>query len=230
MIDPDDIKEFYNLNQFPGHYTEAGLKYHADQIRNPYLLKIDQYLTPHSQILDVGCGTGLISNLFATRYPTCQITSIDFSNGINYATEYAETHNISNVTYIKQDFLKFNSDRLFDVVICQGVLHHIPMYLDAVEKLKLLVAPGGMLIVGVYHPGGKILKKIFNIDYKNTILEVDQESVPYETSFLCCQVTAMFKPFDIVDAYPQLGLVTAIKSVLNYRNGGLITYVFKNVI
>jgi len=32
-----DIKNFYNSNQFPGHYTAQGLLYHNEQIKNLYL-------------------------------------------------------------------------------------------------------------------------------------------------------------------------------------------------
>jgi 2-polyprenyl-3-methyl-5-hydroxy-6-metoxy-1,4-benzoquinol methylase len=228
MINSEKIKQFYNQNQFPGHYTKESLSYHKDQIKNPYLSIINQHLTSDSCVLDLGCGTGLISNLFASKYQNCQFTGVDFSDAITYAENYAKLHNITNVTYKKQDLLKFNSNTQFDIVICQGVLHHIPMYNDAVEKIKLLVKPGGTLIVGLYHPSGKLLKKIINVDYKSNILKIDQELVPYETSFLCSQVKSMFSPFTLVDSYPKIELLTAIKSIFNYRNGGLITYVFKN--
>lgn len=229
MINPENIKQFYNQNQFPGHYTKESLSYHKDQIKNPYLLLIDQHLTSGSHVLDLGCGTGLISNLFASRYQDCQFTGVDFSDAIDYANNYAKLNDITNVTYKKQDVLQFDSSTQFDIVICQGVLHHIPMHNNAVEKIKLLVKPGGTLIVGLYHPGGKLLKKIVNIDYKSEILKIDQELVPYETSFLCSKVKSMFSPFALVDSYPKIGLLTAIKSIFNYRNGALITYVFKKL-
>lgn len=223
-----DIKNFYNKNQFPGHYTAQGLLYHNEQIKNPYLKIINQYLQSNNQVLDVGCGTGLISNLFATKYPTAQFTSVDFSDGIDYAKDYAKTNNIKNVKYLKKDFLEFKVSTQYDVVICQGVLHHIPEYNKAIEKIKLLIKPSGILILGLYHPGGKILKKMFNLDYKNKILKVDQELVPYETSFLCGKVKQMFNEYKLINSYPQITPLTAIKSIFNYRNGGLITYVFKN--
>jgi cyclopropane fatty-acyl-phospholipid synthase-like methyltransferase len=229
MINPEHIKQFYNQNQFPGHYTKVSLSYHEDQIKNAYLSLIDQQLTVGSHILDLGCRTGLISNLFAGKYPDCQFTGIDFSDAVDYADNYAKLHGITNVTYKKQDVLQFDTGTQFDIVICQGVLHHIPMYADAIEKIKLLVKPGGTLIVGLYHPNGKLLKKIVNIDYKNKQLEIDQELVPYETSFLCSRVKSMFRPFVLVDSYPKIGFLTAIKAIFNYRNGGLITYVFKKL-
>jgi hypothetical protein len=54
------------------------------------------------------------------------------------------------------------------------------------------IRPGGKLILGVYHPWGKLVKKLFNINYKNNILYQDQECHPYETAFTISQVKKLF--------------------------------------
>jgi SAM-dependent methyltransferase len=113
-------------------------------------------------------------------------------------------------------------------VICQGVLHHIPESAVAVKKLDQLVKPGGTLILGLYHPWGKIVKKFINIDYKNETLFQDQENNPYEDSYNFKQMSEKFSNFRFDTAYPYLlNKFIAIPSFFNYRNGGLVTYILK---
>lgn len=224
-----DIQNFYSKIQFPGHYTTQGLQYHTPVIRNKYLAEIDTALGDNLDILDVGCGTGLITNLFAQRYPSSRFTAIDFSDSVDYGQQFATDNNITNTSFKKVDFMKFESDQQYDVVISQGVLHHIPNYDLAFSKIMSLVKPNGYLVVGLYHPWGKLAKKIMSVNYQNDILYLDQEENPFETSFSVSQVKSIFSGYKLVSAYPSaINIVTAIHALFNYKNGGLATYVFQN--
>lgn len=225
----ESVKQFYDQLQFPGHYTAQQLAYHRNEILNGYLDQIDTQIMPGQQVLDIGCGTGLISNLFADRYPSSNFTALDFADSINYAEQFAQEHDIKNVKYIKQDFMTFHSRRKFDLIICQGVLHHMPNYHWASAKIDQLLKPGGRLVLAVYHPWGKIIKKFFKINYKNTILYRDQELVPYETAFNLAQVKALFPRLNLLDSYPGSAseLNICIHALLNSRNGGLTTYILE---
>ena len=227
-----NIQDFYSDIQFPGHYTKEQLKYHMPVVQNPYLEIIDRYIENYDgndkTVLDVGCGTGLLSNLYALRHPDCKFTGIDFSDSIEYAEQYAIDNRIKNVEFVKADYVEDEVDKLFDVVICQGVLHHIPEYKYTAGKLMRNVKPGGYLIVGLYHPWGKLLKQWFSLNYKNDILYKDQELNPFELSFTVQETRNLFSGFKLIDSYPAINMATSIKSLLNFRSGGLITYVFKN--
>ena len=221
------VKEFYDQLQFPGTYTMAGLDYHSPKIRNPYLKTIDHHLGDGISVLDAGCGTGLISNLFARKYPSSQFVGIDFAHSVNYAIQFALTHNISNVEFRQSDLLSMTPSQ-YDVVICQGVLHHIPDYERAADNLTVSVRPGGKLILGVYHPWGKLVKKLFNIDYKNDILYQDQECHPYETAFTISQVKKLFPNLKLLSGYlDTINTTVGLKAITNYRNGGLTIYILE---
>jgi 2-polyprenyl-3-methyl-5-hydroxy-6-metoxy-1,4-benzoquinol methylase len=180
-------------------------------------------------VLDIGCGTGLITNLFAQRYHNSQFCAIDFSDAIDYAKHFSKQHSIRNVKFLKQDILTWKTEQTFDVVICQGVLHHIRSYTDAVERIKRLAKPGGMIIVGLYHPWGKILKKIININYGNEILRQDQEQNVYETAFSCRQSQNLFSGFELVASYPTVApVISHVMALINSKSGGLVTYIWKN--
>lgn len=216
------VQNFYNRINFPGPYQIDQLK----DINNRYLLCIDRALHNGQNVLDVGCGTGLISNLFGIRYPDSTFTAIDFADSINFGRQFAKVHGIKNVQFYQENFLEYDINTEYDVVICQGVLHHMPDSVAALNKLKQ--ASKNILILGLYHPWGKKLKQWVNIDYRNETLKLDQEDHPFETAYTCSQVKAMLPEFTLIGSYPSnINIISHIESFFNYRNGGLITYIFE---
>jgi len=225
------IKNFYDQIQFPGHYSMQELEYHIPDIKNPFLQIIDRYIGNKKNILDIGCGTGLISNLFAMRYPHSQFVSIDFADSIEYATDFSKIYNINNIDYVKNNFLKFDTDVKFDCIVCQGVLHHIPEIQTAIDNIDRLLSPDGILILGVYHPIGKLLKNIIRLDYKNWVLYQDQECNPFEQSFTKNAIKQMFSNFDLLDQWPTNIVGHAVKNPLRFsQSGGLVVYIFQKTV
>ena len=224
----EKVKQFYNQIQFPGNYTAKSLDYHCPKIRNPYLQIINRALENGIQVIDIGCGTGLITNLFAKKYPGSQFFGVDFANSIDHAVMISQELDLSNTQFFKEDFVKLSVNNVYDVAICQGVLHHMPDYKIAIKKIINLIKPGGTLVLGLYHPWGKIVKKYVEVNYQDPILYQDQEKHPFETAFCYSDVTNMLGSEFLLDhAYPSILGSVALPSVFNFKNGGLVTYVFK---
>lgn len=221
------VKTFYDDLQFPGHY--ASLDCYANEIANPYLRLIDHAISlyPSADVLDVGCGTGLIANLIASRHRDCKVTAIDFADGIHHGQRYSTQHSL-NVDWIKHDWLEVDLTKQYDVIVCQGVLHHVPDWSNALAKIQQACRPDGAVVIGLYHPWGKILKKYFRIDYASDILTKDQENNPFELSFGYQQVKDMFSEWQLMDYYPSVpGWAAPLAALVNSRNGGLITYLWR---
>ena len=222
------VKEFYDQLLFPGYYKLEQLQRYEKTIKNKYLRIIDQELSPGQRVLDAGCGTGLISNLFALRYPTSQFVGVDFADGVNWAREFAQINGINNIEYYQEDLSKIKITQQYDRVICQGVLHHIPDYRQTLAQLTQAIKPGGRLILGLYHPWGKILKKYISVNYSNNILEQDQENNPsIGLSFNQQQVIDLLPDFTLQSSAPSIFGKVALSALLHSQNGGLITYVFE---
>lgn len=221
------VSKFYSNIAFPGHYSLPDLARYGDPVENPYLAILEKYVRHANSVLDAGCGTGLTTNLFAYRNPSINFTGVDFSKSVDWARNFAQRNFINNVTFVKDDLVNFDCTRTFELVICQGVLHHIPDYNQALSNLKSLISPGGRMILGLYHPWGKLAKKFISIDYGSNTLYQDQENNPIELSFSKKQVKQLTQEFDIVDTYPSLLSSVALPALFNYRNGGLVVYVLE---
>jgi SAM-dependent methyltransferase len=221
----EKVNAFYNDLEFPGRYSVEDLDYYSDEISNVYLKFMDQYLADGLSILDVGCGTGLITNVFANRYKS-SFTAIDFSKGVLYGKEYAEKNKILNTQWLHQNFLDYTTDTKYDVIICQGVLHHIPEHKRGLANMKTLLKPGGVLLLGLYHPVGKLAQKIIKLNFFNDLLQTDQMSNPFELSFTCGQVENMCKPLVLESYTPELFL--SLTNPTFFQSGGLVIYSLRN--
>ena len=127
------------------------------------------------------------------------------------------------------DFLTFETDKKYDIIICCGVLHHIPDYEKALAKIKSLLKPGGTLVLAIYNKYGKILKQYFKINYNSDILYKDQELNPFELSFTNRQIHDLCNDLIFNAVTPSISnrFVDAL-SWFNNSNGGLVLYIFKN--
>lgn len=211
------VRDFYNKHPFPGPYTAQMVKEYEGQ--NRYISFISKAITHSRNVLDAGCGTGFISNYLAKIYPTKKFTAVDFADSIYYADKVKKQLKISNLEFIKQDLIRFETKKNFDTIICQGVLHHIPDFKQVLLRLKTMMSGNGIFIIGLYHPWGKALQKWMPNNYHNKTLEIDQEKHPFELCFWKKDVKKMFAEYKLVASSPGV--------LFNWKNGGLTTYIFK---
>lgn len=93
------------------------------------------------QILEVGCGNGTLSKLLISKYTTSiQLVAIDASSS---AVESAKK---IGVDALEIDFLKYQPNQLFDVILFTRSLHHINPLSQAVIHAKELLKDNGIII------------------------------------------------------------------------------------
>lgn len=108
----------------------------------PYQLAISQtvsflsdVLRSRHRILEVGCGRGEVARrLGGTGH---RITALDL--------ELIDPTPSTNVTFLQQDFLRFEAEP-FDAVVFTSSLHHVYPLDAAVDRAYRLLAPGGLLV------------------------------------------------------------------------------------
>jgi 2-polyprenyl-3-methyl-5-hydroxy-6-metoxy-1,4-benzoquinol methylase len=227
----DQVRRFYSNLKFPGPYKQTDFEVYDQEILNPFLKPYDLAAKQSSRLLDVGCGSGFISNLLAYRHPDCTIDAVDFSDSVDYAKDFSTHLDLKNVNYIKQNFFDFVTPYKYDTIICNGVLHHMPNYQSAVFQIDHLLKPNGILVVGLYNPWGKLAKRLFAPNYINNILYQDQELVPFELTFLRKQVLSLFQNYELLDVHPSFGKrLVDFFNLFNYNNGGLSIYTFQKTL
>ena len=110
-----------------------------------YLADID--FPENANVLDAGCGTGVISRELACKLNAGQVTGIDPSP-VFLATARKKASDIPHLNYVKGDcrHLPFD-DESFDVVIFHTTLSHIPVPEKALAEVFRVLHPGGILAI-----------------------------------------------------------------------------------
>lgn len=134
-----ETEQFYDT--ISGSYTGAikRLVPKYEEMLNLLFEYLPADFNPES-ILELGCGTGNLTQLIAHRFPESQITAVDIS--AENLKQCRERNIASNIEYIKSDFrsLSILRDSL-GLIISSISIHH----LTDMEKEKMFYAAYGWL-------------------------------------------------------------------------------------
>lgn len=95
-------------------------------------LTVIDYKGEAPNVLDIGSGTGLFSAILLSKYPKANITLIDLSDGMLDIAKRRFNNN-QNITYINEDYTKYDFNTKFDIIISALSIHH----LSAIDKENL---------------------------------------------------------------------------------------------
>ncbi len=103
-------------------------------------------------ILIAGSGTGRQPITSACHYKNANVIAVDLSRAsLAYAQRKAQALDVQNVLFAQADILRLGDlDRVFDVVECSGVLHHMADPEAGLMVLLDCLKPGGFLKLGLY--------------------------------------------------------------------------------
>ena len=130
----------------------------------PGVRKVIHSIPPHSRILDLGCGNGVLwQRLFEDGYRGDYL-GLDFSQELlQQATTAAsqtpmDSSDAPQPRFFQADLTENSWQNLaqppgYDYVLAFAVLHHLPgaqTVIQVLEQTRLLLAPGGKLIFSVW--------------------------------------------------------------------------------
>lgn len=100
-----------------------------------------------AQVLDFGCGTGLLTEQLAPRVTS--VTAIDPATKMIQVLEDKGFGNVTTVVgEVDEDFVRDcrQSGKRFDVVVASSALAFVPDYAETIELLTMLLADKGVLV------------------------------------------------------------------------------------
>jgi len=152
----EDVLNFYNKLQFnetsnPIIQAEMIKKVNAVEKIYP-----DSYeLVEAKKIVELGCGAGWLANSIAYYYD-CYVEAVDFNlRAIDMAIKTAEKLDIlDKVKFSVGDLFTYNTSPA-DLVISNGVLHHMSNCMEGIKKCISLIKKDGIIFIGLYHKYGR---------------------------------------------------------------------------
>jgi SAM-dependent methyltransferase len=108
------------------------------------------------EILIAGCGTSQAAR-YALRHPDARITAIDVSEtSLRHTRDLQRKYNLENLELHQLPVERVQElGRCFDLVVCTGVLHHLPDPDLGLRALRDVLSPRGAMRVMVYARYGR---------------------------------------------------------------------------
>jgi carbamoyltransferase len=152
-----DVKAFYEETPFPNYDEHDSVRSLMEKSRRGiYAQMLNDSVPANSTVLEVGCGTGQLSNFLGIA---CRrVVGADLCvNSLKLGEAFRRRHQLSRVRFVQMNlFRPCFAPGQFDVVLCNGVLHHTSDPRGGFEALVPLVRPGGHIIIGLYNTYGRL--------------------------------------------------------------------------
>ena len=162
------VKSFYKRNPFPGYKsTDNKISILKNGVKSLAFKKIKELFKNKNKILEIGSGTCQLSSFFAIGTNN-QICAFDATyESLNEGKKFCEKNQIKNIKFVQGNILKNNFKKnYFDLVLCNGVLHHTSdPYLGFKNSLYAL-KKGGIIVLGLYNKYGRFTTLLLRLIYK----------------------------------------------------------------
>jgi trans-aconitate 2-methyltransferase len=93
-------------------------------------------------ILDLGCGSGVLTRALAERVPQGRVVGVDSSRSM---LEAARRHKTANLEFELLDITELTFDAEFDVVFSNAALHWVSDHEELLRRIYTALKPGGFL-------------------------------------------------------------------------------------
>jgi demethylmenaquinone methyltransferase/2-methoxy-6-polyprenyl-1,4-benzoquinol methylase len=123
--------------------------------------------TPPITVLDLACGTGILTLDIARTYPESQVVGVDISGSyLAVARKKVAAGGVRNVTLVQCRAEDFVSEQPFDVVTTS----YLPKYADLprlMRNITRMLAPGGLILFHDFtYPTSPFLQAVFALYFR----------------------------------------------------------------
>ncbi len=171
--DPSDVtrmvKEFYEETPFPNYDDFDSVRSLIEKSRQGlYTRALTRAIPANSKVLEVGCGTGQLTNFLGI---SCrQVIGSDLClNSLRLGEQFRRSQGLERVRFVQMNLFRpaFRREQ-FDVILCNGVLHHTADPYGGYRGLVPLLKPGGYIVIGLYNTYGRLMTDFRRLVFRMT--------------------------------------------------------------
>jgi carbamoyltransferase len=202
------VQAFYEETPFPNYDEYDSVRSLVEKARQSvYARALDEAIPYNSAVLEVGCGTGHLSNFLGI---SCRrVMGADLClNSLRLAENFRREHHLPRVRFVQTNLFRppFRRER-FDVILCNGMLHTNDLDGGFLGLLPLL-RPGGYIVIGLHNTFGRFItnarRKLFRMT--GGAWFAGQYQHPHESTHTFGEVLRWFQGagLEFVNAVPSL--------------------------
>lgn len=148
MATKEQVKDYYDT--FKEHQKQLGIN-----IRHRTILKNlkNAGLKTNSNVLEIGCGIGTVSNLILKFISEGSFVGLDISpESINMAKNFNSFH--KKAEFLVNDMSNFTHKTKFDFIVFPDVLEHIPVeqHANIFETVSKLSSDKAVILINIPEP------------------------------------------------------------------------------
>jgi len=158
----EEVRNFYEKTPFPGYEGVETKETLVEKAKRGFLAEmLSAQISDDAMVLEVGCGTGQMSNFLSLKEGRSVFATDICLNSLSLAQKFKQKNRLERVAFLQMNLFKpVFKPEAFDLVFCNGVLHHTSDPFLGFQTLTKLVKKNGYLIIGLYNKWGRILTKI----------------------------------------------------------------------
>jgi SAM-dependent methyltransferase len=156
------VRAFYDLHPYPPPVDDIddSRRRWQDENRRHADFHLHWPCRPYCEglrVLVAGCGTSQAAK-YAMRHPSAHVTGIDLSEAsIHHTLALKQKYNLSNLDVHRLPIERVGElGEVFDLIVCTGVLHHLPYPPAGLRALQEVLERDGALNLMVYAAYGRI--------------------------------------------------------------------------
>jgi SAM-dependent methyltransferase len=140
--DAAQMRERYSVHYFIGPWA-------------PGLIAVAA-LQPGERVLDVACGTGVVTRLAAPAVgATGQVTGVDINAAMLAVARSQAPPSGAAITWVEGNAMAMDfADASFDVILCQQGLQFFPDKAAALREMHRVLVPSGRVVLSVWKSAG----------------------------------------------------------------------------
>ena len=162
------VRAFYEENPFPNYeHFDSEWSLREAARRGIFARLLDEQMSRDARVLEVGCGTGQLSNFLGMKWGRGVFGTDLCLNSLRLGQQFKVNHHIDNVAFLQMNlFRPVFKPESFDLIICNGVLHHTSQPQLGFETISALVKKGGIVIIGLYNQYGRVFTDLRRLIFK----------------------------------------------------------------